>query len=54
MQATHGQAPLVWPKGIRGLSVTWCLLHDLHVAGRDCGGGLRGKRDARLATTGGL
>ena len=29
VQATGGQAPLVLAKGIRGLSVTWCLLHDL-------------------------
>ena len=54
VQATGGQAPIVWAKGIRGLSVTWCLFHDLQVAGTDCGGGLRGQKEAWLATTGGL
>ena len=54
VQATSGQAPLVWAKGIRGLSVMWCLLHNLQVAGTDCGGHLRGQREAWLATTGGL
>ena len=29
MKAMGGQAPLAWAKGIRGLSVTWCLLCDL-------------------------
>jgi len=45
VQAISGQAPILWAKGIRGLSATWCLLHDPHVAGRDCGGHLRGQRD---------
>ena len=35
VQATGGKAPLVWAKDSRGLSVTWCLLHDLQVAGTD-------------------
>ena len=52
--ATSGQTPIMWAKGIRGLCVTWCLLHDLQVAGTDCGGHLRGQREAWLATTGGL
>ena len=30
LQATSGQAPLVLAKGIRGLSVTWCLLSTIH------------------------
>ena len=54
VQAASGQAPLVWAKGIKGLSVMWCLLHDLQVAGTDCGGRLRGQRETWLATTGGL
>ena len=54
MQATGGQAPLVWTKGIRGLSEMWCLLHNLQVAGTDHGGHLRGQREVWLATTGGL
>ena len=54
MQATSSQAPLTWAKGIRGLSVMWCLLHDLQVAGTDQGGHLRGQREAWLATTRGL
>ena len=29
VQATSSQVPLVWAKGIMGLSVMWCLLHDL-------------------------
>ena len=41
-QAISGQAPLVWAKGIRGLSATWCLLHDLQVAGTDCSGPFKG------------
>ena len=48
------QAPLVWAKGIRGLSAMWCLLHKLQVAGTDCCGHLRGRREAWLDTTGGL
>ena len=32
MQATSGQASLVRAKGIRGLRVTWCLLHNLELA----------------------
>ena len=54
VQATGGQAPIVWAKGIRGLSATWCLLHDPQVAGTGCGCCLRGQREAWLATTGGL
>ena len=54
VQATSVQAPIVWAKGIRGLRVMWCLLHDPHVAGTDCRGHLRGQRGAWLATTGGL
>ena len=42
--STGGQAPIVWAKGIRGLSVTSCLLHDP----QSC---LRGQREAWLATT---
>ena len=26
----------MWAKGIRGLRVKWCLLHDLQVVGTDC------------------
>ena len=54
VQATHGQAPLLWAKGIRGLSAIWCLLHDLQVAGTDHSSRFRGQREAWLATTGGL
>ena len=54
MQATSSQAPLIWAKGIRGLSVMWCLLHDLQVAGTHHGSRLRGQRDSWLATTVGL
>ena len=32
----------------------WCLLHDLQVAGMDCGSCLRSQREAQLATTRGL
>ena len=46
VQTTGGQAPLVWAKGIRGLSATWCLLHDLEVAWTDSGSHLRGQREA--------
>ena len=28
MQATSGQEPLLWAKGIRVLSVMWCFLQD--------------------------
>ena len=52
MQATSGQAPFVWAKGIRGLSVMWCLLHNPGMAGTDGGSHLRGQREAWLATTG--
>ena len=34
-----------------GLSAMWCLLHNPQVAGTDCGGCLRSKRKAWLATT---
>ena len=54
VQATGGQAPLVWAKGIRGLSATWCLLHELQGTGTDCGSHLRGQREAQFATSGGL
>ena len=54
VQATSGQAPIVWVKGIRGLSVTWYLLHDLQVARTDCSGHLRGQREVWLSITGGL
>ena len=53
-QATGGQAPIVWAKGIRGLIVMRCLLNDLQVAGTDCGSHLRGKGEMWLAITGGL
>ena len=36
------------------LSVTWCLLCELQVIETDCGGPLRGQREAWPATTGGL
>ena len=52
MQATGGQAPIVRAKGIRGLSATLRLLHDLQVAGTDYGSCLRGQREAWPATTG--
>ena len=32
MQPKHGWAPLVWAKSSRGLSVRWCLLHNLQAA----------------------
>ena len=35
MQATGGQALLVWAKGMRGMITTWCLLHELQVAETD-------------------
>ena len=54
VQAAGVWEPLVWAKGIRGLSVTWCLSHDLQAVGTDCGGSLRGQREAWPATTGGL
>ena len=41
VQATRVQASLVWSKVIRGLSMMWCLLHNLQVAGTDCSGCLR-------------
>ena len=44
--STGGQAPIVWAKGIRGLSATWCLLHNLQVSGTDCGCCLRCQREA--------
>ena len=53
MQATFGQTPIVWAKGIRGLSVMCCLLHHLQVLGTDCGSHLRSQREVWLATTGG-
>ena len=45
---------LVWAKGIRGLGVMLCLLHDLQVAGTKQSSPLRRQREAWLATTGGL
>ena len=48
VQATSGQAPLVWAKGIRGLSATLCLLHDLQVAGTDHSSHLRGQIEVCL------
>ena len=54
VQATGGQASIVWAKGIRGLSVMWCPWHDPQGAGTDCCGHLRGQREAWLVTTGGL
>lgn len=54
VQATGGQAPTVWAKGIRGLSATWCLLHNPRVAGIDCSGHLRGQKEVWLTTIGGL
>ena len=52
-QATGGQSLLAWDKGNRGLSVTWCYLSDLQVAGRDHSGCLGRQREAWPATTGG-
>ena len=46
VQATGGQAPLVWTKGSRGLSSMWCLLGDLQAVGMDHGGHLGGQREA--------
>ena len=54
LQATDGQAPLEWAKSIRRLSATWCLLHNLQVAGTHHSSPLGGQRKAWLATTGGL
>ena len=34
----EAKIPLVWAKHIRGLSVIWCLLHNLQVAGTKCFG----------------
>ena len=48
MQATGGPGPLVWAKGIRGLSVM-CIFQDLQVAGTDHGDCLRGQREVWLA-----
>ena len=55
-QATSGQAPTVWAKGIRGLSAMWCLLHNPQVVGgkEDCDSRLRDQRKAWLATIRGL
>ena len=41
VQATSSQSPLVWAKGIRWLSVSWCLFHDLQVTGTDHSGCLK-------------
>ena len=54
LQAMGGWAPLVWVKGSGELSVTWCLLSDLQVAGMACGGHLGSQREVWPATTGGL
>ena len=35
VQAMGGWAPLVWTKGSRGLSETWCFLCDLQATGTD-------------------
>ena len=54
-QARGGQAPLVWAPSSgaeEGLSVMWCLLCDLQVAGTDCSRHLRGQREAWPAITG--
>ena len=54
VQATSGQAPMVWAKGIRGLSAMWLPLAQ-STGGRDrLQGHVRGQREAWLATTGGL
>ena len=51
VQAMGGQEPLVWANCSAGLSVTWCLLHDLQEAKTDCSSHLGGKREAWPATT---
>ena len=53
MQDTGGQAPLMWAKGIKGLSAMWCLLHNIQVAGQTAAV-IRGQRDIWLTTIGGL
>ena len=45
VQATGGQAPLVWAKSSRRLSAMWYLLHDLQVAGTDLGSHGKGQRE---------
>ena len=54
VQATHGQAPLVWGKGSGGLNVMQCLLHDLQAVGTNHSSHLRNQRKAWPATTRGL
>ena len=41
LQATGGQAPLVWAEGSGGLSLMLCLLHDLKAAGTNDSSHLR-------------
>ena len=45
-QALLVQALLVWAKGSRGLSVTWCLLSNQHAAGTNQSSHLRNQREA--------
>ena len=52
--ATDGWAPLLWAKGSRGISATWCLLCDPQVAGTNHSSCLGGQREAWPATTRGL
>ena len=64
VQVTGGKKPLAqamgdlallgWAKGSGGLNSMWCPLCDLQVPGTDSRGCLRGQREARPATTGGL
>ena len=54
VQAMGGWAPLVWAKGSRGLSTTWCLLHDLQVSGTNHRSHLRNHREAWPANSRGL
>ena len=43
VQATSGQTPLLWNKGIRGLNAMWYPLYCLQVAGTECSSCLRGR-----------
>ena len=69
VQAMCGSKPLARAKGdwalplcrlridgnfLCGLRAMWCLLHDLQVAGTDCGGHVRVQRETWPATIGGL
>ena len=54
MQATSGQTPFVWAKGIGGLGTTRHFLHYLQEVGTNHSSHLRNQREAWSATTSGL